>query len=75
MGVGMAIYRITIVGADGEGDLEATVERIANDQSQSDGVEVQGHQTVGGLLQTAGRMIHEWGLHPQTPPRSRKRSR
>jgi len=69
----MAIYRITIVGADGEGDLEATVERIANDQSQADGVEIQGHQTVGGLLQTAGRMIHEWGLRPQTAPRSRKR--
>ena len=70
----MAIYRVTIVGADGEGDLEATVERISADGSQSSGVEVQGHQTVGGLLQTSARIIHEWGLRPQTPPRPRRRS-
>jgi len=68
----MSIYRVTIVGADGDGPLEATVERISDDHSESDGVEVQGHQTVGGLLQTAGRIIHEWGLRPNHKPRSRK---
>jgi len=41
----MAIYRITIVGADpGEGSLSATVERVSSDQSQSDSVEVDGHR-------------------------------
>jgi len=68
----MSIYRVTVVGADGDGDLEATVERISDDRSESDGVEIQGHQTLGGLLQTAGRMIHEWGLRPTHKPRSRK---
>jgi len=38
----MAIYRITIVGADpGEGSLSATVERVSSDQSQSDSVRVE----------------------------------
>jgi len=70
----MAIYRITIVGADpGEGSLSATVERVSSDQSQSDSVEVDGHVSVGGLLQTAGRIIHEWSLRPAVKPRSRKR--
>jgi len=70
----MAIYRITIVGADpGEGPLSATVERISNDQTESDGVEVDGHVSVGGLLQTGGRIIHEWSLRPAIKPRSRKR--
>lgn len=68
-----AIYRLTIVGAEGEGDLEATLERISDDRSQSDGVEIQGHQTVGGLCATAARMVHEWTLRPKSPPRSRKR--
>ncbi len=68
----MSIYRVTVVGAEGDGDLEATVERSSDDRSESDGVEIQGHQTLGGLLQTAGRMIHEWGLRPNHKPRSRK---
>jgi len=36
-------------------------------------VEVDGHVSVGGLLQTAGRIIHEWSLRPAVKPRSRKR--
>jgi len=67
-----AIYRLTIAGADGDGPLEGTVERISADQSEMDGVEISGHQTVGGLCQTAARIIHEWGLRPQIKPRSRK---
>ena len=68
----MSIYRVTVVGVDGDGPLEATVERVSDDRSESDGVEIQGHQTLGGLLQTAGRMIHEWGLRPNRKPRARK---
>jgi len=69
----MSIYRITIVGAEvGEGPLSGTVERIADDQSESDGVEVDGHVSVGGLLQTAGRIIHEWSLRPGVRPRHRR---
>ena len=68
----MSIYRVTVVGVDGEGPLEATVERISNDSSEADGVEIQGHQTLGGLLQTAGRMIHEWSLRPAVKPRHRR---
>ncbi len=69
----MAIYRITIAGADpGEGALSATVERVSADKSEADGVEIDGHISVGGLLQTAGRVIHEWSLRPAVKPRHRK---
>ncbi len=70
----MAIYRITIAGADaGEGALTGTVERVSADRSEADGVEIDGHVSVGGLLQTAGRIIHEWSLRPAVKPRHRKR--
>ncbi len=69
----MAIYRITIAGADaGEGALTGTVERVSADRSEADGVEIDGHVSVGGLLQTAGRIIHEWSLRPSVKPRHRK---
>jgi len=72
-GTEMAIYRVTIAGAGaGEGPLTGTVERIADDHAEADGVEIDGHVSVGGLLQTAGRIIHEWSLRPSVKPRHRK---
>jgi len=69
----MAVYRITIAGADaGEGPLTGTVERVSDDRTECDGVEIDGHVSVGGLLQTAGRIIHEWSLRPAVKPRHRK---
>ncbi len=72
----MPVYRITIVGAEaGEGELSGTVERISDRESACsfEGVEVQGHVSLGGLLQTAGRIIHEWSLRPTVKPRHRRR--
>ncbi len=72
-GTEMAVYRLTIAGADaGEGPLTGTVERISADGREADGVEIDGHVSVGGLLQTAGRIIHEWSLRPAVKPRHRK---
>ncbi|MCP4241734.1 MAG: hypothetical protein GY772_14335 [bacterium] len=72
----MAIYRVTIAGAEvGEGPLTGTVERISDDKSEADGVEIDGHVSVGGLLQTAGRIIHEWSLRPAVRPRHRQNRR
>ncbi len=69
----MAIYRITIAGADaGEGALTGTVERVSADRSEADGVEIDGHVSVGGLLQTAGRISRGWSLRPAVKPRHRK---
>ena len=68
------IYRITIAGAEEGGQPEATVERITADADSStyEGVEVRGHVSLGGLLQTCGRVIHEWSLRPSRKPRDRQ---
>ena len=45
----MAIYRVTIAGAEvGEGPLTGTVERISDEKSESDGVEVDGTESSSG---------------------------
>ena len=69
----MATYRITVVGAEG-GRPEATVERITEDADQTlfEGVEVGGHQSLGGLMSTCARVMHEWCLRPARRPRDRR---